>query len=93
MLTLEDCIALSTLTPEEVEAIAEHEHIPEIVAAELGAYLVTTAAGERRIKRMIRDDIEHARSRGDLARAARLKLVLKHFIALHRPADGPRAHG
>ncbi|MEQ8966217.1 MAG: hypothetical protein RID91_10355 [Azospirillaceae bacterium] len=86
MLTLEDCIALSTLTAEEIDAIAEHEHIPEIVAAELGAYLVTTASGERRIKRMIRDDIEHARAHGDFAHAARLKLVLKHFIAMHRPA-------
>ena len=39
MLTIQDCIALCDLTEDEVEAIAEHEHIPEMLAAELGAYL------------------------------------------------------
>jgi hypothetical protein len=36
MLTLEDRIALSDLTHEEIDAIAEHEHLPETIAAELG---------------------------------------------------------
>ena len=35
MLSLEDCIALCGLTEDEVLAIAEHEHIPEIAATEL----------------------------------------------------------
>ena len=39
MLTYEDCVSLSGLTREEIEAIAEHEHIPAIVAAELANYL------------------------------------------------------
>ncbi len=83
MLTLEDCIALSELTEEEIDAIAEHEHVPEIIAAELGNYLVHCADGSSRIKRMIRDDIEHARAHRDFAHAAKLKLVLKHFLATH----------
>jgi hypothetical protein len=36
MRTLEDCIALSDLSLEEVDAIAEHEPLPETIAAELG---------------------------------------------------------
>jgi len=32
MITLEDCIALCGLTEEEVLAIAEHEHVPEMAA-------------------------------------------------------------
>ena len=36
MLTLEDCIGLSGLTEEEILAIAQHEHIPQIAATELG---------------------------------------------------------
>ena len=32
MLTLEDCIGLSELDEEEILAIAEHEHIPEMAA-------------------------------------------------------------
>ena len=35
MITLEDCIAFCGLTEEEVMALAEHEHVPEIVAAGL----------------------------------------------------------
>src|SRR5437899_712455 len=45
MLTLMDCLALCELSREEVEAIAEHEHTPEIIAAELGFYLVRSRQG------------------------------------------------
>ncbi len=83
MLTIEDCIGLSELTEEEILAIAEHEHIPEIAALELGNYLVQTASGEKRIKAMIVDDIEDARRAGNIHRAAALKLCLKHFLEHH----------
>lgn len=83
MLTIEDCIALCGLTEEEVDAIAEHEHLPEILATEMAAYLVETPSGELRIRRMIREDIEMAQRRGDHAHAGKLKLVLKHFIKEH----------
>ena len=62
MLTLQDCIALSELTDEEIDAIAEDKHLPTIIAAELGSYLIHTASGERRIKAIIRDDIAHAQA-------------------------------
>lgn len=88
MLTLEDCIALSELTAEEIRAIAEHEHVPEIVAAELGAYLVQTPEGETRIRAMIRDDIEHATNVGEFHRAALLKLCLRHYLQHHPGATG-----
>ena len=39
MLSLQDCLALCELTEDEVRAIAQHEHIPEIAAAEMGNYL------------------------------------------------------
>jgi hypothetical protein len=84
MLTLEDCLALSELTEEEILAIAEHENLPEIVALELGNYLVHAPGGEARIKRMIRDDIEHAKACGNHRRIGELKSVLKHFCAQHK---------
>lgn len=93
MLTVEDCIGLCELTRDEVAAIAEHEHVPEIVAAEMGAYLVALPDGERRLKRMILDDIRDAEARGDFEHALKLKLVLHHFVETHRemarlyPAD------
>jgi hypothetical protein len=86
MLTIEDCIALSELTPEEIAAIAEDTHLPDIIAAELGCYLVHSASGRKRIKAMIRDDIDMARAHGDYRHAAKLKLVLEHFIAEHNGA-------
>ena len=61
MLTIQDCIELSELTEEEILAIAQHEHIPEIAAIELGNYLIHTLDGEKRIKAMIVDDLNLAR--------------------------------
>ncbi len=90
MLTWEDCIAFSELTPEEIAAIAEHEHLPEVIAAELGNYLLHAAHGPERICRMIQDDIQASRQRGDYRHSAKLKLALKHFLASH-PLEGAQA--
>ncbi len=84
MLTLQDCIELSDLTEDEILAIAEHEHIPEMAAVEMGCYLCHTPSGEKRIRRMIVDDLAHAREKGDAAHAALLKSVLKHYVAAHQ---------
>ena len=83
MLTFEDCIALSELTDEEIAAIAEHEHLPMIVAAEFGNYLIHSADGVPRIKRIIADDIVAADRRGNHRHALALKLVLRHFLEHH----------
>jgi hypothetical protein len=83
MLSLQDCLALCELTEDEVLAIAHHERIPEIAAAELGHYLVRTPEGEKRIKSIIRDDIAEARTVGDRTRELALKLVLRDFVLQH----------
>jgi hypothetical protein len=85
MLTIQDCIELSELSEEECEAIAEHEHIPLMAAIELGNYLVHTAHGEKRIRAMIVEDIEHARRTNNRERVLMLKLCLKHFLERHAP--------
>ncbi|MDH3664443.1 MAG: hypothetical protein OEU92_31255 [Alphaproteobacteria bacterium] len=83
MLTIQDCIGLCRLTEDEIVAIAEHEHLPDILALELGDYLCRTPDGELRVKRMIVEDIEAARERGDLGHAAKLRRVLQHFLEHH----------
>ncbi len=83
MLTFEDCLAFCKLTEEEIDAIAEHEHLPETVAMELGRYLIEGPGGELLIQHMIIDDIRAAQQRGDLAHAARLKQTLRRFIEEH----------
>lgn len=87
MLTIDDCIALSDLSEEEVAAIAEHDHIPPMLALELGHYLLEGPDGCLRIRRIILEDIETARSAGHYAHSARLKLVLRHFIETHPDAS------
>ncbi|MCB1920898.1 MAG: hypothetical protein KDJ28_13090 [Candidatus Competibacteraceae bacterium] len=88
MLSYEDCVELSDLTEEEITAIAEHEHLPEIAALEMGSYLVHTSEGVPMIKRIILDDIEEERRRGHDEKALQLKLVLKHFIDTHPQNPG-----
>jgi len=83
MLSLEDCIAMCGLTEEEVRALAQHEHIPEVAAAELGNYLVSSQDGELCIKAMIRDDVAHANACGDQERELTLKLLLRNFVLQH----------
>lgn len=83
MLTREDCLAFCDVDPEVVEEIAHHEHIPEIVAAELACYLVHSPEGELRIRRIILDDIDAAIAAGDLKKATQLRLALRHFAQNH----------
>jgi hypothetical protein len=83
MLTYQECLDLCELEEDEIEAIAEHEKLPEITALELGDYLVNSPDGVPRIKKMILEDIEQARARHDFRHAAKLRLVLKHFVETH----------
>jgi hypothetical protein len=83
MLTLRDCLELSELSEDEVHLIAEHEHIPEIVAAELGNELLHSADGVTTIKAYILDCVEHARRTGEFARADALYAIYRRFDAAH----------
>lgn len=86
MITLEDCIALCGLTHAEVQAIAEHEHIPEVVAAALAETLLLQKHGAETVRHMIVDGIQQANERGDTRRACELFLALKEFMAAHPEA-------
>ena len=77
---------MSGLTEEEVDALAEHEHIPEVAAAALGAYLLHRDHGAERIAGMIRDDIREALARKDRAHARELLMALRHFLTEHKAA-------
>lgn len=83
VLTLEDCISLCDLTEEEVEAIAEHEHVPEMLAAEMAYYIIHSPDGVPQMRRIIEDDIRDALKRGDVGHASKLVAVLRHFIETH----------
>ena len=81
------------LTKEEVKAIAQHGHVPDMVAAAMGRYLLKKPDGAEQIRDMIRDDIHAALSRGDKDHASELLLlmVLRHFLETHPEAQKERA--
>jgi DNA repair protein RadC len=92
MITLEDCIGLCDLTEDEVLAIAEHEHLPEMAATALAQYLLSQEHGIEKIRDMIVDDIRQAQLSGDKERVLTLLHVLHHFLKTHpdaRPSDHP----
>lgn len=91
MITYDDCVGLSGLTSEEIDAIARQARLPEIVALEMAASLCGTREGEQAIRRMIRAEIEAARRRGDDQAVARLWLALHEFALAHPspPEPGP----
>ena len=83
MLTFTECLQFCELTEDEVEAISEHEHVPEIVALELGQMLLKSQSGIAEIKRFIREDITHAKVHGQETKAAHFEEVYRHFDASH----------
>lgn len=91
MITLEDCIAMCGLTEEEVLAIAEHEHMPEVAAAALAQYMLMQDKGPEKLRDMIVDDIRQAQTRSDRDHVLTLLHVLHHFLMTH-PEARPLTH-
>jgi hypothetical protein len=93
MITLEDCVGLCGLTEEEVLAIAEHEHLPEIAATALAQCLLSQEHGSEKVLDMIVDDIRQAQLiTGDKEHVVTLLHVLHHFLKTHpeaRPSHHP----
>jgi len=91
MITLEDCVGMCGLSEEEVLAIAEHEHLPEVAAAALAEYLLSQERGVDTIRDMIVDDIRRAGLKGRKSDVVALLHVLHHFLKSH-PEARPAVH-
>ena len=90
MITLQDCVGLCGLTEEEVLAIAEHEHLPEIVATALAEYLLSQEHGSEKVRDMIVDDIRQEQlTSGNKEKVLMLLHVLHHFLKTHPEARPP----
>lgn len=83
MLTLQECIDFCDLDTDEVQAIAEHEHVPDIVAAEMAATLSQTPKGMHTLRRFIQENLERAAASGNLQRERYLRRVLDEFNRKH----------
>ncbi|MGB8632323.1 MAG: hypothetical protein WCD69_23590 [Xanthobacteraceae bacterium] len=93
MITLQDCVGLCGLTEEDVLAIAEHEHLPEIAATALAQYLLSQKHGSEKVRDMIVDDIRQTQlTSGSKEKVLMLLHVLHHFLKTHpeaRPSNHP----
>lgn len=87
MLTYEECLDMCDLSDDEIEAIAEHEHVEPMIAVALGKYMVEHNAGDQ-IKQYILDDIEVARNQGNTEKMALLTRTLCHFVTTHPECCG-----
>ncbi len=92
MLTIEDMVAFSGLSRDEVLAIAEHEHMPEAAACSLAEYLMQQEHGPERVREMMVEDIRAAQERGDREHVRMLLHVLHHFVRSH-PESLPIGRG
>lgn len=94
MISFEDCAGLCSLSKAEIAAIAEHEHVPEMVATALAQYLLHKEKGAQEISAMIADDVRAALDAGNVAHAAMLIAALRHFCRAHPEAkSGAIRHG
>jgi hypothetical protein len=92
MLSLDECMDFCGLDGDEVAGIAAHEHVPLIVAAELGYQMLQTSEGIAALQAMLLDNIEIARSRGESDRADQYAQIYRHFLSVHRAEEGSTRH-
>lgn len=79
MLTLKDCLDFCELGDEQIRAIAEHEGVPEIVAAQIGSALNDSEEGKRAIERFLGENIGKAKAENRPRKAKRLERALNEF--------------
>ncbi len=91
MISLTDLIGFCDLTPDEVQAIAEHEHIADALAVVLGASLLQSVHGPEKIRDMLVDELRAAVRRRDVPQARHLVTTLRYFLHEHPDAAFRRA--
>lgn len=83
MLAMQDLLDYCDLDAGEIEAIAEHEHIPLVIAAEMGESLLSSPEGVWRLHTMIAENMEHAVKLGRFQRVKELENTYQHLQRTH----------
>lgn len=91
MITILDCIELSDLTEEEIDAIAEHEHLPFITALEKGTAFLHEPWGSPALRQMVGDDLRRAEAAGRFRHADELRHLYVDVCGRH-PGGTDRRH-
>ncbi len=79
MLTLTDCVAFSGLTADQLDAIADHQHLPTVLAAEWAETMLDRMEGWRLVEAMLTEEADIAGCRGDADCAERYRQGLEDF--------------
>ena len=80
MLTLQDCIGFSGLTQEQVEAVADHEHLDMVIAAEWAENAMERPGGREEVQHMIEEEIAFCESHHRLDKMRRFQHGLEDLV-------------
>jgi hypothetical protein len=83
MISIRDCIDYSNLTDDEVEVIAEHEHLPFDSAAQLACCLAQSDEGSQVLRCLLKDAVCDARTCGKQQALRLARRALRQFSANH----------
>jgi hypothetical protein len=83
MISLDECIGMSGLQEDEVAVVAEHEHLPLMVAAELAQTLLETPKGLYSLHVMFQDRLEALAAGRDRAKERHIAGLYAQFRARH----------
>lgn len=88
MLSMQDVLDYCDLERGEIAAVAEHEHVPMTIAAELGEVLLCTPEGVCKLHSMIIENMEHALESGHFQHVKDLAETYQHLQRTHPiPSD------
>lgn len=83
MISLDECIGMSGLQEEEVAVVAEREHLPLMVAAELAQMLLETPKGLYSLHVMFQDRLAALAAGRDRAKEHQLAGLYTQFRIRH----------
>lgn len=83
MLSIQDVIDYCDLERGEIEAIAEHEHIPVCIAAEMSEVLLCSPEGVFRLHTMIIENMQQALDAGHYEHVRDLAKTYEHLQRTH----------
>ncbi len=83
MLSMQDLLDYCDLDKGEIEAIAEHEHIPLAIAAEMSECLLCSPEGVYKLHSMIVENMEHALQNGQYQHVKELACTYEHLQRTH----------
>lgn len=83
MLSLQDVLDYCDLDRGEIEAIAEHEHVPMAIAAEMSEVLLCSPEGVCKLHTMIIENMQQALEAGHYEHVQDLAKTYQHLQRTH----------